>query len=195
LKTEQSPKGSFRIEHRADKQTKHEIWLVSKSSGSRHLLFIPDENEADYDPEILVSPDERWLTATGIAFTPWIPQHLQYQRNMPEATGLRYFEDDQLEEMKNPLWFWIPWGIDAVIAVIALYFFVVGLADGTVSSFNMGLWMLILFCLTVIVGGSIWLRSIGKNGIAIALLLLLAIPGFLSGLLMLGLVLSRPDFK
>jgi hypothetical protein len=53
----------------------------------------------------------------------------------------------------------------------------------------MGLWMLILFCLTVIVGGSIWLRSIGKNGIAIALLLLLAIPGFLSGLLMLGLVL------
>jgi hypothetical protein len=64
LKNEESPKGSFRIEHRADKQTKHEIWLVSKSSGSRHLLFIPNENEADYDPEILVSPDEAWIVRT-----------------------------------------------------------------------------------------------------------------------------------
>jgi hypothetical protein len=96
---------------------------------------------------------------------------------------------------RKPLWFWIPWSIDALIAAVALYFFFVGLADGTVSSFNMGLWMLILFCLSVVVGGSIWLHSTGSQGIAIALLLLLAIPGVLCGLLLFLLVIARPDFK
>jgi hypothetical protein len=96
---------------------------------------------------------------------------------------------------RNPPWFWIPWSIDALIAVVALYFFFVGLADGTVSSFNMGVWMLILFSLTVIVGGSIWLRSTGKHGIAIVLLLLLAIPGVFCGLLLLALVIARPNFN
>jgi hypothetical protein len=96
---------------------------------------------------------------------------------------------------QNPVWFWLPWGIDALIAGIAVYFFFVGLADGSVSSFNRGLWMLILFSLAVIVGGSIWLRSIGKRGIAIALVLLLAIPGVLCGLLLLAFLIARPDFK
>ena len=96
---------------------------------------------------------------------------------------------------KSPAWFWLPWGIDALIGAVALYFFFVGLADGSVSSFNMGLWMLILFVLTAIVGGSIWLRSRGNQGIAVALLLLLAIPGALVGFLLLALLIVRPDFK
>ena len=93
------------------------------------------------------------------------------------------------------MWFWLPWGIDALIAAVALCFFVVGLADGSVSSFNMGLWMLIFFCLALVVGGSIWLRSTGNHGIAIALQLLLAIPGALVGFLLLAVVIARPDFK
>ncbi len=32
--------------------------------------------------------------------------------------------------------FWILWGIDAIVALIAVYFFIVGLSDGSVSSFN-----------------------------------------------------------
>jgi len=55
--------------------------------------------------------------------------------------------------------FWIPWSIDLVVAVIAVYFFFVGLADGSVSSFNMGLWLVILSALGGIVGGSLALRS------------------------------------
>jgi hypothetical protein len=61
LKTEESPRGSFRIEHHTRKETKHEVWLVSKANGGRRLLFHPEENEADYDPEIMISPDEKWL--------------------------------------------------------------------------------------------------------------------------------------
>ena len=40
--------------------------------------------------------------------------------------------------------FWIPWGIAAIVTGLAVVFFVVGLADGSVSSFNAGLWALIL---------------------------------------------------
>jgi len=43
--------------------------------------------------------------------------------------------------------FKILWGIDAVIALVFVYFFVVGLGDGSVSSFNMRLWLSTLFTL------------------------------------------------
>jgi hypothetical protein len=36
--------------------------------------------------------------------------------------------------------FWMLWGWDALIASVFVYFFLVGLADGSVSSFNAGLW-------------------------------------------------------
>jgi hypothetical protein len=95
----------------------------------------------------------------------------------------------------SPLWFWLPWSVDALIAAVAVYFLFVGLTDGSVSSFNIGLWMMILLGLAVIVGGSIWLRTTGTTAIAIALLLVLAIPGLLGGLLLLALIVARPDFK
>ncbi len=44
--------------------------------------------------------------------------------------------------------FKILWGIDAVIALVFVYFFVVGLGDGSVSSFNMRLWLSTLFTLS-----------------------------------------------
>jgi hypothetical protein len=40
--------------------------------------------------------------------------------------------------------FWIPWGIAAIVTGVVVLFFVLGLADGTVSSFNAGLWTLLL---------------------------------------------------
>ena len=36
--------------------------------------------------------------------------------------------------------FWILWGIDAVVAAIFVLFFLIGIGDGTVSSFNIALW-------------------------------------------------------
>ena len=76
-------------------------------------------------------------------------------------------------------WFWFLWCIDALIAAIALYFFFSLAAGDRIRSFNIVPWLLILAALAAVVGGSVWLRSIGQRALAIALLLLLAIPGAL----------------
>jgi len=72
--------------------------------------------------------------------------------------------------------FKIFWAIDAVASLIMLYFFFVGLADGTVSSRNAGLWMAIVLALVVIMGGSVWLKLNGYNFPAFGLLLILFLP-------------------
>lgn len=64
--------------------------------------------------------------------------------------------------------FWIPWAIDALIAALAVFFFPWGLADGSVSTFNIGLWML---------------------------LLVLAVPGVLVGLFFLILIVGNPRWN
>lgn len=78
--------------------------------------------------------------------------------------------------------FWILWGFDALISLVILYFFFVGLADGSVSSFNFGLWFMILASMATIMLGSLWLKSHNYLAVANGLLLILAIPGFLYGL-------------
>jgi hypothetical protein len=77
-------------------------------------------------------------------------------------------------------WFWFLWSIDAVIAVVVLYFFFSLAAHARVGSFNILPWLIILAVLTAVVAGSVWLRSAGQHALAIALLLLLAIPGALN---------------
>ena len=84
--------------------------------------------------------------------------------------------------------FWIPWGIDVVVALVFVYFFFVGLEDGSVSSFNMGLWLVILCALGAVVGGSLSLRAAGRTRLATALVTILAIPGALIGALYLVLL-------
>ena len=84
--------------------------------------------------------------------------------------------------------FWILWGFDALIALVVLYFFFTGLADGSVSSFNMGLWLIILLGLTAIMGGSLCLFAAGRSGLALMVLLLLAIPGVLYVLFLILLI-------
>lgn len=91
--------------------------------------------------------------------------------------------------------FWILWGIDVLIALIALYFFFVGLADGSVSSFNMGIWSLLLIGLAVVVFGSLWLKSIEQLGLAKGLLCILAIPGILYALFVLMLIIGKPRWN
>lgn len=91
--------------------------------------------------------------------------------------------------------FWILWGIDALIALIALYFFFIGLADGSVSSFNMGIWSLLLIGLAVIIFGSLWLKSINQLGIAKGLLGILAIPGILYALFILMVIIGKPRWN
>jgi len=81
--------------------------------------------------------------------------------------------------------FWILWGIDAIVGIIAIYFFLVGLSDGSVSSFNLGLWLVILILLSALLGGTILLKSSDRLTAAKSLLAVLAVPAFLFGLYML----------
>ena len=91
--------------------------------------------------------------------------------------------------------FWVPWTIDALVAAIALFFFLWGLADGTVSSFNAGIWTPLLAGLALVVGGSLWLKHTGRRGLGIALALVLAVPGFLVGLFFLALIEAHPRWN
>jgi hypothetical protein len=91
--------------------------------------------------------------------------------------------------------FWVPWTIDAVIAAIAVFFFLWGLADGSVSSFNIGIWTILLGALTAVVAGSFWLRSNGSHRGAAVLLWLLAAPGLLVGLFFLALIVANPRWN
>ena len=72
--------------------------------------------------------------------------------------------------------FKILWIVDALAALIALYFFVIGLADGTVSSRNIGLWLLIVGLFAGILPGSTWLRNHQHTNLSVGLLLIIAIP-------------------
>jgi hypothetical protein len=86
--------------------------------------------------------------------------------------------------------FRILWVIDAIVALIVLYFFIIGLGDGSVSSYNSALWGGILAALAGILGGSILLKNAGQLKMAKALLWVLAIPALLYGLFMLVAVFS-----
>jgi hypothetical protein len=91
--------------------------------------------------------------------------------------------------------FRIVWGFDALIAAIFVFFFFWGLADGTVSSFNIVLWLAILAGLAGVLGGSLWLRKKGRTREAAALLLILAIPGVLGLVFFLALIILHPRWN
>lgn len=91
--------------------------------------------------------------------------------------------------------FWILWGFDALIAVVVLCFFFIGLADGSVSSFNMGLWLFILALVAAILLGSLWLKSHDRLGLAKGALSILAVPGFLYLLFLLAVIIGKPRWN
>ncbi|GAB3501506.1 osmoprotectant transporter permease [Emticicia fontis] len=86
--------------------------------------------------------------------------------------------------------FWIFWGIDAIVALIALYFFFIGLADGSVSSVNMSLWLVLLGALAAILFGTLALKAAGNLLFAKILAGVLAIPAILFALFFLILIAS-----
>jgi hypothetical protein len=85
--------------------------------------------------------------------------------------------------------------IDAVAAAVILYFFAVGLGDGSISSFNMHLWLAILGALVVILGGGVSLHAKGHRRVADVVLLILAIPAALYGLFVLSLIVFQPHWN
>ena len=91
--------------------------------------------------------------------------------------------------------FWTLLGIDGAIATIVIFFFFAGLGDGSVSSFNIVLWLVILSGLAAVLGGGLLLRSKGHLHLARVVLLILAIPGLLFGLFILGAIILQPRWN
>ncbi len=91
--------------------------------------------------------------------------------------------------------FWIPWGVAATVTAVTVVFFLIGVGDGTVSSFNIVLWLGLLGVTLGVTGGSLWLRRAGRPTVAILLTLVLAIPGVLAGFLILALIVAHPRWN
>jgi hypothetical protein len=91
--------------------------------------------------------------------------------------------------------FWILWGFDSIITLVVLYFFFVGLNDGSVSSSNMVLWLGILLLLAAIMGGSLWLKAHNHLALAKTILWLMAIPGLFYLLFILVVIIGKPRWN
>jgi len=72
--------------------------------------------------------------------------------------------------------FWILWIFNALMSLIPVYFFFIGLQDGTVDGSNMGLWLGILAVVGLLLGGTHWLKNKGQVVAAKVLLWLSTVP-------------------
>jgi hypothetical protein len=79
--------------------------------------------------------------------------------------------------------------------VVVVVFFFIGLGDGSVSSFNLGLW-LVLLCVS---GLSLWaghaLHAREKHVLALVALAVTAVPGVLAGLFLLLILITQPRWN
>jgi hypothetical protein len=79
---------------------------------------------------------------------------------------------------------WILWAIDIMVALVFFAFFFIGIADGSVSSFNIVLWLGVLGALTALVLGVHALAGKGRMVLATVLAAVPAVPAVLYALLM-----------
>jgi hypothetical protein len=91
--------------------------------------------------------------------------------------------------------FWVLWSFDALVAAVVVFFFLWGLADGTVSSFNIMLWLGMLAFVGVVVAGSLALQNAGRTTAAFSLLFVLAIPGFGFALFLAAVLILQPRWN
>ena len=91
--------------------------------------------------------------------------------------------------------FWILWVFVAIMSVIPVYFFFVGLKDGSITLRNIALWILILLLIAGVLYGSCWLIDHHKPGMAKGLLLIGTIPGALVLLYLLIAIISKPKWN
>lgn len=91
--------------------------------------------------------------------------------------------------------FYILYTIDVIVAVIAVYYFFIGLADGSVSSFNGGIWFALLAALAALLIGTFFLKSAGKIALANTLLAVLAVPAVLFAFFMLTVIVTKQKWN
>lgn len=87
------------------------------------------------------------------------------------------------------------WGVDALAALVVVIFFIIGIADGTISSRNIGLWLLLLIVTVGILPLSLWLRSHAQPGLAKIILCVPAVPALLFFLFALIMLIAKPKWN
>lgn len=83
----------------------------------------------------------------------------------------------------------------ALTCAVGVWFFLVGLGDGSISSFNMGLWLTLLAVLGFSLGGGYTLHANGRHRAAIAALAITAIPGIIGAFFILLLIVFQPRWN
>jgi hypothetical protein len=90
--------------------------------------------------------------------------------------------------------YWIFWGIDAIAAAILVLFSIIGLFDGSVTSFNIGLWLALLAGAALLLWAGDALRRSGKRSLATTLLGVLAFPTIAMGVFLLAVMILQPNW-
>lgn len=73
--------------------------------------------------------------------------------------------------------FWILWIFTAIMSLVPIFFFFIGIKDGSITMRNIVLWLIILLAIAGVLTGSFWLKDNDRLGLAKSLLMLAAIPG------------------
>lgn len=91
--------------------------------------------------------------------------------------------------------FWILWAFIALMSLVPIYFFFVGLADGSITSKNLGLWGIILLVVGAVLIGTLWLKGHDHLGLARIILIVAAIPGVFVLLYFLIVITSKAKWN
>ena len=91
--------------------------------------------------------------------------------------------------------FRVLWGINAILAVVALYFFIDGLKTASNSGSYLQTWLVLLLVLAVALGGSVVLKNNNHMILAKLLLSVIALPGFLYGLWIVIMLIAQPKWQ
>lgn len=83
-------------------------------------------------------------------------------------------------------------GIDVVVSLVFVFFVVVGLADGSVSWFDVASWLAALGTLAGALLGGANLHAAGKRAAAACVLAIVALPGLAYVLFFAAAVLLQP---
>ena len=83
----------------------------------------------------------------------------------------------------------------ALTTVVAVTFFVIGVGDGSVSSFNLALWLGLLSAMGLSLWGGHALRARGRSSLAIAALAVTAVPGVFAALFILLVLITQPHWN
>ena len=84
---------------------------------------------------------------------------------------------------------------DLLVAAVVLFFFFWGVSDGTVSSFNIRSWLVLLAATVVSLVGGIYFQAKGSRLVAILFLSILALPGLAMVLFTVIMLVINPRWN